>query len=113
MIDITDYTRELTIAAHTNSLSPEVMMPAIEQLSSPQDRRTYFNTYVELAREAVQVDILNGVKRDTADQVRSGRSIDDVARELALERFRLLIYDYDSAHIHRVWNTAIPELKTI
>jgi hypothetical protein len=112
MTTVEQYIHKLEKAVHANKLSYEVMMPAIEQLSSPAERQAYFDAYVQLVRGVVEIDVRKGVVTAATSLVNRGLSLDSVARDLSLDRFRHLINHYNSSHVHRKWNRAIPDLKT-
>lgn len=74
MVELQKYIDELRKAAKTNQLSYSVMMLPIEKLTSPSERRDYFNAYVELTKKSVQNDFAKGIDSTACKQLKEGNS---------------------------------------
>ena len=106
------YIEKVKIAVAEGKLTYAKMMPAIEELNSVGERVAYFNAYVDLTAQAIRDEECTESTNSAARRVSQGEDITVVARDVALDRFRHLINHYNNKRIHRLWNAAIPELKT-
>jgi hypothetical protein len=105
-------TAMLEEAARTNKMSYGVMMWGVESLrDSPEDMRAYFQAYESLVAKDVQEQVARDTPLMAVQQVKEGKSISEVAHELACDRFRGLINHYNTTEVHEKWNAAIPDLR--
>ena len=97
-------------AVKNNEFKLGILTEAIDGLNSTQDIITYFQVYEGFVKDALKKDIYEGVSNDAVESIKSGKPINSIAHDLAIDRFTYVLGKYRNPAIHQCWKQAIPEI---
>jgi|SRR3989344_6991448 len=111
---LTDYIGNMRQAIADNKLTLAIMIEAIDGLMKPEEIQAYFSAYTEETKKVLLEDVKRGESTNAVRLINGGKNIDDIASNLANDRFSYLLSKYGSSEssqkVHANWKAAIHSL---